>query len=277
MGGGVAKMAMRVHPTSKYTISESGGAKGKGASEHDGEHHEGSGLAEQSVAQKASVKKMQVQTLEKVAGGKLIFDAHCHVHDYMQKTEGLEALSDAMVTGGIGYAMLTGTPLKKMWIGQGVYAFADAGGGSNNLFPSDQEKGLAPQHHLYDDGDLYPFTECDSMVFRLLDQSMKSRGLASIAKFSMTACGFNLGDFSVGDMAKDKLESYPVITGLGEIVLQSDDINNMTIKGGNWTFTEPSVLTSYKLHVTVTTRLARAGAGPSPSRRYRQRLNIVAL
>lgn len=29
--------------------------------------------------------------------------------------------------------------------------------------------------------------------------------------------------------------------GLGVLYLQSDDINNMTVKGGNWTFAEPAV------------------------------------
>ena len=29
--------------------------------------------------------------------------------------------------------------------------------------------------------------------------------------------------------------------GLGELTLQSDDINNMTIKGGNWTYAQPAV------------------------------------
>ena len=57
----------------------------------------------------------------------------------------------------------------------------------------------------------------------------------------MMACGINLGDFSAGDLAQHLLNVYPEIKGFGEIVLQSDDINNMTIKGGNWTWTEPAV------------------------------------
>ena len=45
----------------------------------------------------------------------------------------------------------------------------------------------------------------------------------------MMACGMNLGDYSCGDESKDILDIYPEVKGFGEIVLQSDDINNVTV------------------------------------------------
>mgnify|MGYP006166953055 CR=1 FL=1 len=60
------------------------------------------------------------------------------------------------------------------------------------------------------------------------------------AKLLHTACGFNLGDRGVGEEAEHVIEEFDV-HGLGVLYLQSDDINNMTVKGGNWTFAEPAV------------------------------------
>ena len=37
------------------------------------------------------------------------------------------------------------------------------------------------------------------------------------------------------------LANYPAIQAFGELTLQSDDINNVTVKGGNWTYTKPSI------------------------------------
>ena len=37
------------------------------------------------------------------------------------------------------------------------------------------------------------------------------------------------------------LDNYPAMVGIGELTLQCDDINNVTVKGGNWTYTEPSL------------------------------------
>ena len=56
----------------------------------------------------------------------------------------------------------------------------------------------------------------------------------------MLACGFNLGDAGAGAEAELLIREFPVV-GFGELTLQSDDVNNMTIKGGNWTFSDPSV------------------------------------
>ena len=96
-------------------------------------------------------------------------------------------------------------------------------------------------HHLYDDGDLYYYSACDGNLYRDLDAAKKTGGLEAIARFTMMGCGMNLGDYSCGEEAASLLKFYPMIGAFGEITLQSDDINNVTIKGGNWTYTEPSI------------------------------------
>ena len=75
----------------------------------------------------------------------------------------------------------------------------------------------------------------------MFDKEAATKGTDAVSKFTFLSCGLNLGDYSCGELAKEILETYPATAGFGEIVLQSDDINNVTIKGGNWTYTEPSV------------------------------------
>jgi len=89
------------------------------------------------------VMRPQSHALVKVAAEKTLFDAHCHYLNYLQQTEGVEALVGAMDKSRIGYAVLMGTAFKKMWVG------------------ADQPM---PQHHLYDDGDLYHYSMTDGLV-----------------------------------------------------------------------------------------------------------------
>lgn len=163
------------------------------------------------------IKEMRANQLQKCATEKLILDAHCHYFNYMQETEGVEKLTKAMDSNGVGYACMAGTPFKKTWVG---------------VTPKDLE--TPPVHHLYDDGDLYYYSATDGNMYRHLDAYKKQKGLASIARFTMMGCGMNLGDYSCGVEAEAMLKNYPAISAFGEVTLQSDDINNVTIKGGNW-------------------------------------------
>jgi hypothetical protein len=149
-----------------------------------------------------------IEKLQAIADGKLLFDAHCHFFSYRQQTEGLDVLVDAMKQAGVGFAALTGCPFKKTWMNQASEP---------------------PEHHLYDDGDLYYYSMTDAILHR--DLQMADPAIAS--HFAMLACGFNLGDAGAGIEAQAIVDHFPIV-GFGEVTLQSDDINNMTIKGGNW-------------------------------------------
>jgi len=179
----------------------------------------------EGIAKGEGVEALRQAVLQKVADEKLLLDAHCHYFNYMQESEGIEALERAMEKGSIGYAVLTGCAFKKTWVG-------DTGA---------IESQKPPVHHLYDDGDLYYYSATDGNLWRHLVAHKNKSGVKSIAKFSMIGCGMNLGDYSCGEEAKALLENYPALVGFGEITLQCDDINNVTVKGGNWTYTEPSV------------------------------------
>ena len=64
--------------------------------------------AEKSVTSK-DFKKLQKEKLEAFVGSKLIFDMSCHYFNYMQETEGMEALAKAMSANGVGFAALCGS------------------------------------------------------------------------------------------------------------------------------------------------------------------------
>ena len=87
--------------------------------------------------EKQGIAKLRKDRLQKLVADKSILDAHCHYFNYMQETEGIDALGKAMDANGVGYACLTGNPFKKTWVG---------------VTPKDLE--TPPVHHLYDDGDL---------------------------------------------------------------------------------------------------------------------------
>ena len=167
--------------------------------------------------------------LKACAEQNLLFDAHCHYLNYRQQTEGLNELKKAMDKGKVGFAVLTGTPFKKTWI--------------------DQTQ-AAPQHHLHDDGDLYNFSMTDGFLIADMRRAQATASMNGdddfVHHFGVTVCGFNLADFGVRAEAERMLDTYPAF-GIGEMTLQSDDLNNMTIKGGNWTYAQPSV--NQLLHV----------------------------
>lgn len=137
--------------------------------------------------------------LAEVARSKTLFDAHCHYLNFMQKTEGLEALSRAMTKTGVGYAALTGCPFKKTWVG------------------TDQPP---PQHPLYDDGDLYYYSMTDGLLVADMKAAFHSLGHEFIGRFAVLACGFNLGDYGVAAEAERVISTYPCI-GLGEVTLRT--------------------------------------------------------
>ena len=69
------------------------------------------------VSQPKDQLALQKSQLDKLSSTHDIMDAHCFYLDWRQKTDGIDALLDAMDAGGIGMAALTGCPLKKSWVG----------------------------------------------------------------------------------------------------------------------------------------------------------------
>jgi len=172
--------------------------------------------------EEGNMEKLHQNRVRAMAENGSLFDAHCHYLNFKQKTEGIEVLLKCMDNAGIGMAALTGCPLKKSWVG------------------TDMSEG-PPEHALYDDGDLYYYSLTDALVAEDLQAGDILVGSKAASRLCMLACGFNLGDFSIGAEAERMLKTYPGCKGFGELILQSDDLNNLTLKGGNWTYLQPAM------------------------------------
>lgn len=132
-----------------------GPARKQGKAQLKAGHH-------QRATAQLKLERKQISALEQ---NDEIFDVHCFYLDWRQKTDGIDALLGAMTANGIGMAALTGCPLKKSWV--------------------DAE--VPPEHHLYDDGDLYFYSLTDGLVYRDL-QRCRAEHTHSLCAQSRLAC-----------------------------------------------------------------------------------------
>ena len=116
-----------------------------------------------------NLMKPDARRLEKVAKEQMLFDAHCHYLNFRQQSEGIDVLANAMDQNNVGFAVLTGTPFKKAWVS------------------ADQ---AAPEHPLFDDGDLYHYSMTDGYIFSDMRAAAQRLGTEFTARFAVTACGF---------------------------------------------------------------------------------------
>jgi len=133
-----------------------------------------------------------------------VTDAHLHYVDFLQNSEGVEALIKAMNRAGVGHAMLNGLPLVKKW---------------NAVDPR------KPLYYLADDSRTYWYSATDILVA----QTVKSLPEADRKRFHPFICGFNPTDRNAIDHVRRMYEWYPDIwEGIGEIQTRHDDLTALT-------------------------------------------------
>ena len=96
-------------------------------------------------AHELATPEEQHSVILSLGGTDEIFDAHCRYLSWRQTTEGVDALLSAMSSEGVGFAALTGCPLKKCWV--------------------ESSGDVPPTHHLHDDGDLYFYSMTDALYY----------------------------------------------------------------------------------------------------------------
>ena len=132
-----------------------------------------------------------------------VVDAHLHVVDFIQESDGLPALLRAMDAGNVSRAVVFGLPLKKKW---------------------EAIEKRPPHYYLDDNSRCYYFPSTDEIVaeaYLRLPARHRSR-------FAPLLCGFNATDrYAVRD-AERMLEKYPFWRGIGEVLCRHDDLTNMT-------------------------------------------------
>lgn len=132
-----------------------------------------------------------------------VFDAHAHLFDFFQHSEGIGALVDAMDAAGVSHAAITGRPLKKTW--------------------SESEERRA-ENPMNDTDPMYYF----SLTDMYLVEALKQLAPETAARFHPLLCGFNPTDKSSPEQITSLFEHYPNCwRGLGEVLLRKSEVTNL--------------------------------------------------
>jgi hypothetical protein len=130
-------------------------------------------------------------------------DAHLHVVDFLQESDGLRALLGCMDEANVERAVIFGLPVTKEW--------------------SEWEP-QGPNYYLSDNARCYYYALTDTLVAeRYLALSEGER-----ARFLPLMCGFNPVDRYAVKHVERTLKLYPgVFRGIGELLLRHDDLTNL--------------------------------------------------
>jgi predicted TIM-barrel fold metal-dependent hydrolase len=133
-----------------------------------------------------------------------VSDAHFHYVDFLQETDGIERLLEAMDAAGVEHAMITGMPLVKKW------------------HAADPRR---PLYYLEDDSRTYWYSATDVLVARALAKLTEDQR----QRFHPFISGFNPTDRNAVDHVERMLEWYPDLwEGIGEVMARHDDLTALT-------------------------------------------------
>ncbi len=131
-------------------------------------------------------------------------DAHCHYVDFLQETDGIEALLEKMDAAGVYHIQVMGLPVLKKW---------------HAAEPRE------PLYYLDDDSRTYWYSATDSIVARaVMELAEKER-----VRFHPFICGFNATNRNAIDHVRRMMQWYPELwEGIGEIFTRHDDLTGLT-------------------------------------------------
>ncbi len=131
-------------------------------------------------------------------------DGHLHVLDFFQQGESLDKLVQAMDTGRIDHAMVSGAPLMKKW---------------------HEDEPKRPRYYAGDDAAMYWYSATDSYLAEALRQ-LPDRQRQRLHPF---LSGINPTDKNAVIHLEKMLSLYPGLwQGIGEVLLRHDDLTAMT-------------------------------------------------
>ncbi|MEP5053064.1 MAG: amidohydrolase family protein [Alloalcanivorax venustensis] len=138
------------------------------------------------------------------AGEDVWVDAHLHYVDFMQQSDGSEAMLAAMDKAGVEDAWLFGLPVVKKW---------------------QQDAPRRPRYYLGDEAPLYYYSATDDIVAgAVLDLPEDQR--RRLAPF---ISGFNPTDMNAARHVEALIERYPGLwRGIGEVITRHDDLTALT-------------------------------------------------
>ena len=131
-------------------------------------------------------------------------DSHLHYLDFLQKTDGFEALAKKMDEVNVPYAVVFGMAMAKQW---------------------DENAPNEPAYYLSNDSRCYYYSATDYIMmedYMALPDNEKSRFFHFIS-------GINPNDRNSASHLRRLLETYPDdIYGIGEIMSRHDDLTALT-------------------------------------------------
>lgn len=131
-------------------------------------------------------------------------DAHFHLVDFLQRTDGVRAVLAAMDAAGVTDTMLTGMPLVKKWSKEDV---------------------RQPLYYLEDESPVYFYSATDVLVAR----EVLSAPAAERHRLHPFITGFNPTDRNAIDHIKRMVEWYPGLwQGIGEVITHHDELTGLT-------------------------------------------------
>jgi predicted TIM-barrel fold metal-dependent hydrolase len=131
-------------------------------------------------------------------------DSHLHYVDFLQGTEGIQALLTAMDGCGVDESMIMGMPVVKQW---------------------DEQDPRQPTYYLDNDARCYWYSATDMLVAR----DVLSLPPAQQKRFHPFICGFNGADRNAVDHVRRMIQWYPGFwQGIGEVMTRHDDMTALT-------------------------------------------------
>lgn len=149
-------------------------------------------------------------------------DAHLHYVDFMQDSEGMDALMEAMDRAEVKQAWLFGLPVMKKWQAQAP---------------------RQPRYYLGDEAPLYYYSATDDILAGAVlalpaDQQARIRAFIS---------GFNPTDMHAASQIEALIERYPGMWyGIGEILTRHDQLTALT-EGETPRANHPALMKVYQL------------------------------
>ncbi len=134
-----------------------------------------------------------------------LIDSHVHLVDFLQDSDGIDALVRQMDAAAVERAVVFGMPLIKKW-----EAFDP----------------VEPRYYLDDEAHCYYYAYTDQLVIEALD----SLPLDQRARFAPLICGFNPTDRHGVRHIERMMRRQGFWRGVGEVMLRHDDLTNLTLE-----------------------------------------------
>lgn len=133
-----------------------------------------------------------------------LIDSHLHYLDYLQETEGFEALIKEMDKNNVTHAIVFGMPIIKQW---------------------DEHAPNEPSGYLSNDSRTYYFSATDYLMM----QDYLSLSQEAQKRFYPFLCGVNPNDKNAAKHLRKVLEDYKgKFYGIGELISRNDELTAFT-------------------------------------------------